>query len=131
MIRRAYYSNVRLKEIIVVSGFFNGVWLSIGVNPEAELWKVLKIFIESMFPDMAWFAVVVPILIEIVILGSAFALGGWVGLSAVGIAFIGGLLILQNTIPALVLLITALAIGRHQEKVRQIWKVIKRVFKAN
>ena len=113
MNKKAQAGQVTLREIIIGFGFLEGLWLAVGINPEAE---ILKAFTEVLVDlgtgaGYVFLLKILPILIFIGTLALIYSLGGKLGLIAVGCAFLGGLLILVTPILSVILIIVALVIG--------------------
>ena len=78
-------------------GFFGGLWIAAGVNPETEIVKGLWDVVETIEPAMA--ALRLPLLLSlafgstVLALLGAYMFGKWAGIAAVILAFIGGALI--------------------------------------
>lgn len=107
-------ASVFLKEFVVLFGFLNGVWVAVGVNPGATLLATLEGFLVALVgasgPLPFAFA-----LLPAVLTGGALLLvlrrGGWVGLVAVLVAFLGGVQLVSSPTASLVLLAAALGLG--------------------
>ena len=84
-----------VQEFVIGFGFLSGLWIYAGVNPETEISKALSSVIKELSPDpmysfMFW---IIPIIITLASISGSYALGGWIGLTAVIFAFIGGIFI--------------------------------------
>lgn len=84
-----------IQEFVIGFGFLSGLWINVGINPEAELWKALIEVINSTNPNhgLGFFFWFIPILILVVSLLGAFLMGHIPGLIAVGFGFLGGIFI--------------------------------------
>jgi len=111
-----------LRELIILFGYFNGLWIAVGINPENELVKallsVISAFIEldpagsSLFsPTIFLVFTVLPLVTVICCIGAIYRIGGILGLTAVGIAFIGGLLSTTNLTLSVIALIAGVFLG--------------------
>ena len=96
-----------VQEFVIGLGLLGGM----GVDPEGEILKALNQAIQSLNPAMDFTALIVifSILATIGALIGAFALGGWSGIIAVGLAFIGGRFI--NTEEGIWLVVIAFFLG--------------------
>ncbi|PIN72142.1 hypothetical protein COT48_01665 [Candidatus Woesearchaeota archaeon CG08_land_8_20_14_0_20_47_9] len=102
-----------VKEFVVLFGFLNGIWIAIGVNPEAEVFKAFRLAVEALnpTPGLSILFTLVPVLITIATLFGAYSLGKWISIGAVLCGFIGGLLILINPIIAILFLFAGFGLG--------------------
>ena len=80
-----------VQEFVIGLGLLGGM----GVDPEGEILKALNQAIQTLNPSMnfGWMILIFSILITIGAIIGAFAMGGWIGILAVGLAFIGGIFI--------------------------------------
>jgi len=78
-------------------GFLSGFWIYAGVDPEAAisdaLLSVLRAFSPSFASSMSIVFWIVPVLGTIGSFYGSFKIGGFLGIVAVSLAFIGGVLI--------------------------------------
>jgi len=100
-----------IQEFVLGFGFLSGLWIYVGVNPETEIFKALLSVITALNPDhgLGFLFWLIPILVLLLSLVGTFFIGGWVGLIAVGVAFLAGILI-GNTL-GIILLGLALVLG--------------------
>ena len=106
-------AEIFFKELIIGFGFLNGIWIAVGINPEAEIFKALKEVINTINPDNQ-FSILFIILPLIVLVGTLIlikAIGGWLGFAAVGCGFIGGLLILISPMISIIFLLVGWGLG--------------------
>lgn len=84
-----------VQEFVLGFGFLSGLWIHVGVNPESEIIKAFASIIQELSPDPIYsFAFwLIPIIATLGSLAGSYFLGGWLGLIAVGLAFIGGIFI--------------------------------------
>ncbi|MEL7562575.1 hypothetical protein [Dehalogenimonas sp. 4OHTPN] len=100
-----------LSEIVIGFGFLSGLWIHVGINPETELIKAFASVAEAIAPDSGislWFWLI-PLVMTAVSLWLTYAVGGVMGLIAVGLAFVAGLSIGTDFGPPL--LVISLVIG--------------------
>jgi hypothetical protein len=101
-----------VQELVVGFGFLNGLWICVGVNPESEILGVFLTVGKTLMPQFSGLWTLEFFLIEAVSIavptGVSFVTGGWVGILAVALAFIGGTLIRSIGV---YLLIIALVLG--------------------
>jgi hypothetical protein len=110
MNKREYF----LDEFVIGLGFLSGLWIAIGVDPEAEIFKAFSTIINTLNPNSGFNILffVMPILILMGSILGAYFMGGKLGLVAVVCGFIGGLLILISPIISLIILIVGILIGK-------------------
>ena len=84
-----------VQEFVLGFGFLSGLWIHAGVDPEAEIIKALSSIVLQLAPNpMYSFAFwIIPIIATLGSLVGSYFLGGWLGLIAVGLAFLGGIFI--------------------------------------
>lgn len=100
-----------VRTCVVGLGFLSGFWIAVGVDPEAVITNAFAQALNSISPGSGvyiWLASFVGTIFSIIV---AYALGGGLGLIAVGIAFISGIIFLNSTGWALLLLAVAIIIG--------------------
>lgn len=102
-----------VQEIVLGFGFLNGLWIAVGVNPETEILRAFSDIIKSLdigggFTLLFW---LIPIILTLGSLFASYFIGGWLGLGAVGMAFLGGALIIRIPTFAVILLIVAVMMG--------------------
>jgi len=105
-----------VKEYVIGFGFLSGIFLAIGVDPQAEILKNLLNLLAQYNPDLAsWYTIIfgiISVLILILTVLYAYGAGGLVGIVAILFAFGGGLLILWQPIIGIILLIIGVFLGR-------------------
>lgn len=100
-----------IQEFVVGFGFLSGLWIHIGMNPEAEVIGLFADLTDSLSSGtgISIFLMVIPFLMITLSVIGAFLMGGWPGLIAVGLAFLGGLLI--SSMLGVILLFAAIILG--------------------
>lgn len=83
-----------VQELVIGFGFLNGLWIHAGANPEAEILKGLTNLIPEMSGFLFWSISIALISVSIYV---TYFIGGWVGIVAIFLAFIGGITI-ESTI---------------------------------
>ena len=110
-----YIMNRFTRVYIIGVGFLSGLFIGIGVNPEAEIIKAFLEIIEAYSPGLAILLKVILILLglygTIQSWKSAYKRRGLLGIIAVALAFLGGLLLGLNIATGIWLLIVAILIG--------------------
>lgn len=105
---------VFLKESVVLFGFLNGLFLSVGVNPGATLLAVLASILDSLTGGNGLVRLaltLLPLLLLGVMLRLVHKRAGWLGFVAVGLAFLAGLWLLSAPTTAFAVLLGAVALG--------------------
>jgi hypothetical protein len=102
-----------VQEFVIGFGFLSGLFVNVGVDPEGLIYETLLNALAKINPDIAWFGILFTILgviVLIVTILGAYAMGGGIGLVAVFLAFLGGIFI-TTQIVGVILLIVAVVIG--------------------
>lgn len=103
-----------LRESVILFGFLNGLFLSLGVNPAATVLGVLAGTLESLVGQNGWLRLALT-LAPLALLAFALYLihkrAGWLGFVAVGIAFLAGLWLIPDPVTGTLLLVGALGVG--------------------
>jgi hypothetical protein len=81
-----------IRKSVIIFGFGSGFWISVGVNPETELVKAFAQWADSVESGLGILFWIIPVIVIVASTWNAYETGGRLGLAAVGIAFIGGLL---------------------------------------
>jgi len=88
---------VFVQEFVLLVGFLTGYWIYAGVNPETEILKAfLEVIVQlnpSLAPGVSIMSWIIPLGLTIGSIVTSLAVGGWIGLSAVCLAFVGGWMI--------------------------------------
>jgi len=74
-----------IDEFVIGLGFLSGLWIAVGFNPEAELFKALGMIINILNPNFGFNTLffIVPTLILIASIIGSYLMGGKLGLFAV------------------------------------------------
>lgn len=106
-------SEIFFKEFIVGLGFISGFWIAVGVNPEAIIFESLRTVMETLNPDsgFGYMFTLFPLLLTVGSLIGAYAMGGKIGMFAIGIAFVSGILFVSAPIISLIMLGAAMLVG--------------------
>lgn len=102
-----------INEFVIGLGFLSGLWIAVGIDPLAEVFKALATILNTLNPDsgFGFLFFVIPIIILICSILGTYVLGGGLGLVAVGCGFFGGLLILISPIISAILLVLGMGVG--------------------
>lgn len=111
------FGQLTLKEIIYTAGWLEGIWIAFGVNPDKILFDSLAKVVVSLGagPGSVLLLKLLPLLLLVLSVVIAYHLGGKLGLIAIGVAFIGGLLVNVAPIVCVLLLFMGLALGAFAE----------------
>ena len=85
-------------ESVLGFGFISGVWVCVGIDPETRLAGVFAGFVDKFAPGSGLDVVfwLIPTFLMIASIIAAYFSGGFLGLVAVGCAFLGGCLMPTN-----------------------------------
>lgn len=107
-------TQVFLKEGVVFFGFLNGLFLAVGVNPGATLLDVARGVLENLVGESGLLVLVftlLPLALVALALWFIYKRGGWLGIVAVGLAFVAGLSLLASPTRGAALLVGAILLG--------------------
>ena len=98
-------------ESVLGFGFISGVWVCVGIDPETRLAGVFAGFVDKFAPGTGLSVIfwLIPTFLMIASLIAAYFSGGFLGLVAVGCAFMGGCLI--TTKAGIALLVIGILLG--------------------
>jgi len=100
-----------VQEFIITFGFLEGLWFRLGYSPEGTIVDAIAEVIKTINPDYSWVSIVfmvLSVIFFIITLSQAFEIGGGLGIFAIFLAFIGGILLNQI---GFILLAVAILIG--------------------
>lgn len=94
-------------------GFLSGLWIAVGIDPQAEIFKAFDTILKTLNPDsgFGFLFFVIPIIILICLILGTYFMGGKLGLIAVTFGFLGGLLILASPLISIILLFLGMGLG--------------------
>ncbi len=106
-------SEIFFREFTLGLGFFSGLWIAVGINPEAVIFESLKNIMQMVNPNSGfeYLFILTPLLFTLCSLIGAYLKGGKIGMVAIGIAFVSGTLFVSLTLISIVLLMMAILIG--------------------
>jgi uncharacterized membrane protein len=106
-------SRTYIGQFVIGLGFLSGLWTAVGIDPEEVILNLLGKAIDSYYPDpnVRTLFLILPALLFLVSILTAYKKGGVPGLAAVIIAYGAGLSILVSLPSALLLLFLAIIIG--------------------
>lgn len=103
-----------LRESVILFGFLNGLFVSLGVNPGATIFAVIGEILDSLTGGngiVRLALTVAPLALLALALYLIHKRAGWLGFVAVGLAFLAGLWLLPEPVTGLLLLAAAVALG--------------------
>jgi hypothetical protein len=100
-------------QFVIGLGFLSGFWTAVGIDPQEVILNVLDKAVDSIYPDpnVRVLFLILPTLLLLVSIISAYQKGRVLGLAAVIVAYVAGLSILVSVTSALLLLALAIVIG--------------------
>ena len=106
-------SKTYLWQFVLGLGFLSGVWTAIGIDPEEVILNTLGTVITAAYPDPALrtLFIVLPTILLLISVYSAYKKGRVLGIIAVIIAYVAGLSVLVSLITSLILLLVAILFG--------------------
>jgi hypothetical protein len=106
-------SNLFIWESVIGLGFLSGIWTAIGISPQSVLLGLVEKSTESLYldPSIRFALLILPTLLLVISIITAYRRGKITGLFSVVLAYIGGLSILTSPPSALLLLGCAIFIG--------------------
>jgi len=100
-----------IRVFVIGVGFVSGFWIAIGVNPEAEITGAFAEALESILPGSGVAVLLIPVISLAVSLFVAYGMGGLLGLAAIGVACIGGAILVRHPISSLFVTGIAIVLG--------------------
>jgi len=106
-------SRAYIWQFVIGFGFLSGIWTAIGIDPEEVILNALGTVTGTIFsdPTLRQVFIVLPTILLLVSVYSAYKKGRILGLVAVVIAYLAGLSILVSLGTTTVLLLAAVVIG--------------------
>jgi hypothetical protein len=112
-------------QFVIGLGFLSGLWTATGIDPQEVIFNVLNTAVEIIYPDpnIRTLFLILPTLLLLLSIFSAYQKGRVPGLVAVIVAYAGGLSILVSVTTALLLLVLAIFIGYLATNRRAVKKI--------
>ncbi|MDP3565471.1 MAG: hypothetical protein Q8R70_13385 [Methanoregula sp.] len=106
-------SKTYIWQFVIGLGFVSGLWTAIGIDPEEFFLNLTGRVVDTMYPDpnVRTLFLILPTLLLLVSIISAYKKGRLPGLVAVIVAYAAGLSILVSVASAILLLVLAIIIG--------------------
>jgi hypothetical protein len=100
-----------IKVFVIGFGFLNGFWIAVRFNPETVITNAIAQALNYLAHGSGTLFLVLTFCSIPVSIFSAYTMGGVIGLLAICVAFIGGMLLLTNITFALLLVGAAIIMG--------------------
>ena len=102
-----------VNEFVIGFGFLSGLWLAIGRDPQAEIFKAFATIIKTLNPNSGFGQLffIIPIIIFVCSSLVTYFIGGKLGCVAVVFGFLGGLLTLVSPWISTILLFIGMGLG--------------------
>jgi hypothetical protein len=106
-------SGLFIRESVIGLGFLSGLWIAIGINPQTILLTLVERSADKVLHDpfIGFFFLVLPTLLLLLSLVTAYKRGRVVGLISVFFAYAGGLVVLESLYLSGILLVIAIVLG--------------------
>ena len=106
-------SQTYIWQFVLGLGFLSGLWISVGIDPQAVFLNTLGNVVYTFYsdPTVRSIFLILPTILIIISILSAYKKGRFLGLISVSMAYIAGLVILVSTKTALVFLTVAIISG--------------------
>lgn len=82
-----------VKELVIGWGFFNGLWVYAGIDPDRAILGAFLTIFQEMGSPFGWLLMLLPLISTAINLAIAWAMGGLIGIVAIILAFLGGMFI--------------------------------------
>ena len=106
-------SKAYIWQFVIGLGFLSGIWTAIGIDPGSVILKFLGDMVGTLYSDpvVRSLFLILPAILLVVSIISAYQKGKVLGLISVIVAYSGGLFILVSIGTSIILLIIAIIIG--------------------
>ncbi len=106
-------SSLFIRQSVIGFGFLSGFFTAIGIDPEDAIIAFAGSTITTLYPDpqVSYLFVLLPTLLLLISVITAYRLGGVMGLASVIVAYCAGLATFTSLVSAVILLIVAVAMG--------------------
>ena len=106
-------SDLFIRESVIGLGFLSGLWTAIGINPQTVLLTLAERSADEVLhdPSVRFFFVVLPTILLLLSLITAYKRGRIAGLVSVFFAYAGGLVVLGSLYMSVILLVIAILLG--------------------
>jgi len=106
-------SGLFIRESVIGLGFLSGLWTAIGINPQTFLLSLAELAVDEVLhdPSVRFIFIILPTLLLLISLITAYKRGRIVGLVSVVLAYASGLIVLESMSFSVFLLIIAIILG--------------------
>lgn len=113
MIPIAKKSGLFIRQSVIGFGFLSGLFTAIGIDPEEAIIEVAGRTIHSFYPDpgVSSLFVILPTILLLISIWTAYRFGGVIGLASVVLAYFAGLGVFVSLYSAALLLAASVALG--------------------
>ncbi len=119
-------SSLFIRQSVIGLGFLSGIFTAIGIDPQDEIIGIAGSAVTAVWPDpkVSYLFLVLPTILLLVSIYTAYRLGGIVGLVSVVVAYFSGIAVFSSPAAAALLLGIAIVLGycatnrRFKKKVR-------------
>lgn len=113
MRRIAKKSGLFIRQSVIGFGFLSGIFTAIGIDPEETIIGLAGSTITSFYPDpqLSYLFVLLPTILLIISIITAYRFGGVIGLASVVVAYFAGLAVFTTPGTAAILLVVAVVLG--------------------
>ena len=100
-----------MRNILILAGYLNGIWIAIGFNPQDELFGRLGDYVVELDPRLSIVFKAAPIIMISTAILTMYIKGKRIGLFSLLIGFVAGLLILHSWITSVIFLILGIIVA--------------------
>jgi hypothetical protein len=106
-------SGLFIRESVIGLGFLSGLWTAIGINPQTIFLTLVERSADEVLHDpfIGFFFLVLPTVLLLLSLVTAYKRGKVIGLISVFFAYAGGLVVLESLYLSGALLVIAIVLG--------------------
>ncbi len=106
-------SGLFIRESVIGLGFLTGLWTAIGISPQTVLLSIAERSADVILhdPSVRFFFVLLPIILLVAAVITAYKGGRVIGLISVVLAYCGGLVVLESLNLSGIFLISAILLG--------------------
>ena len=106
-------SSLFIRQSVIGLGFLSGIFTAIGIDPQDALIGIAGDAVSSLYPEpgVRYLFLVIPTLLLLISIYTAYRLGGILGLVSVVIAYFSGLAVFSSITSAIILLAVAVVLA--------------------
>ena len=106
-------SSLFIRQSVIGLGFLSGIFTAIGIDPQDALIGIAGDAVSSLYPEpgVRYLFLVIPTLLLLISIYTAYRLGGILGLVSVVIAYFSGLAVFTSITSAIILLAVAVVLA--------------------